>query len=310
MADDSRPDKPTALAAPEGGDFQRLRESGEPSGLSWALGGAFCASRDALARVLIRLGATPNRISLTGFLLTCAAGYCLARGAGHQVPYFRGGPGLVSFWPAWAGLFLILAGAADMLDGAVARVGRLQSTFGAILDSALDRLSDMAVFIGCAAHFAWHGNLTYQLLAMIALGNAVLISYVKARAEDVLPACGVGWWMRGERAAAVLIGCLVGHVPFVLWQQATLPLLTVLRRLRFSYQSAGALDAGDPAPRPRPRPGWRGWLQPWRHPRGSLPYDVVVGFNIGCIIFCPLIWPDLLAAGRWTDPLARWLGRG
>ncbi len=38
----------------------------------------------------------------------------------------------------------------------------------------------MAMFLGCAAHFAWHGNLTYQTLAIVSLANAIIISYTKA----------------------------------------------------------------------------------------------------------------------------------
>ena len=76
--------------------------------------------------------------------------------------------------------------AMDVLDGAVARMGRLESGFGAVLDSTLDRLSDSAVFMACAVHFAWTGNVTYVCLSLMALANAYPISSVKARAENVV----------------------------------------------------------------------------------------------------------------------------
>lgn len=296
-----------AAATPEADDFRRLRESGKAAGLSKAVGGAFVAARDALARALVRIGVTPNHLTLLGFVVTCGAGYCLARGAFQQVPYFYTGSGPVGWWPLLAGGFLVLAGAMDMLDGAVARLGNLRTRFGGILDSSVDRFSDMAIFLGCAWCFMQTGNLTGQLLAVLALCNAFLISYVKARAEAIIEDCSVGYWLRGERIAAVLIGCVSGHVAAVLWQLALLSFFTVLRRLDYARRAAAALDGSRPAPRRGPEAGLLGVLQLWRHPRGSVPYDVVTGLNIAYIIGAPWLWTVLLAQGLYADPLRRWL---
>ena len=260
-----------------------------------------------MARLLIRARVTPNSLTFVGFLLTVGAGYCLARGAVERVPYFRGEDGPAGFWPLAAGVLLILAGACDMLDGAVARLGKLSSRFGAILDSSLDRFSDMAVYIGCLLYFAMRGNITYQVLAVVALCNAFLISYLKARAENIIPDCSVGYWARGERFAAILIGCLSGHVPAVLWQQAVLPFFTVLRRLGHAHQVVSAPGGRQRAPSRGPGPGWRVWLRPWRCPRGSIPYDLVTGFNIAFILFAPWVFPALLATGAAADPLGELL---
>ena len=302
------PHAPTSGKGPSK-DFRRLRESGETAGVSRAIGGAFVASRDALARVLIRLGITPNHLTLLGFLMTVGAAYCLARGASSQLPYFYSGVGPKGWWPLGAAVFLTLAGACDMLDGAVARIGKLSTRFGAMLDSSLDRFSDMAVYLGCALHFAWQGNITYQLLAILALCGAVLISYIKARAEAEIDDCSVGYWLRGERCAALLISCLSGHVPAMLWQQALSPMFTVWRRLTYTRSALAALEAGRPVPPTGPDAGWRGLLRPWRYARGSIPYDVVTGLNIAYLVFAARIWSELLAFGDWADPLSRLLGR-
>ncbi len=290
--------------------FKAWRESGKAAGASKTIGDSIAAARDDVARFLIKLGATPNRVTLVGFLLTVAAAYCLARGASQQVPYFNSGGGPIGWWPALAAVALFLAGACDMLDGAVARVGRLTSRAGALLDSSLDRFSDIAVYLGCFLHFALldQPNLTYQTLAVIAIGSAVVISYIKARAEDFIDDCTVGYWLRGERCAAVLIGCACGHMPAVLWQMSLSCGLTVWRRLTYSYQAITAADAGRPAPHRGPVPGWLGRLQLYRHPRGSIPYDFVTGANIAFIIFAPCIWPALRGVGPHADPLRQWLG--
>ncbi|MBU0640857.1 MAG: CDP-alcohol phosphatidyltransferase family protein [Planctomycetes bacterium] len=284
-----------------------MRETGEAPGISKTIGQGFCDARDAVARVLIRLGATPNRLTILGFVMTCGAGYCLARGADQQVPYFYSGDGPVGWWPAWAALFVFLSGACDMLDGAVARVGGMHTRFGAILDSIVDRLSDMAIFLGCAAFFALRGNLTYALLAMAALCNAVLISYIKARAETVIADCSAGYWLRGERFAALLIGCTTGHMPAVLWQLTVLGFLTVVRRINYARLATTALDRNAALPPRGPDAGWPGHFQPWRHPRGTIQYDIVTGLNIAFIVMAPRIWPTLLPAADYADPLRAWL---
>jgi CDP-diacylglycerol--glycerol-3-phosphate 3-phosphatidyltransferase len=296
---------------PENDDFRRLRESGAQSGASLAIGARIGRGRDAVARAAIYVGFTPNRMTVLGFLLTCVAGWCLLKGASHQVPYFYNGQGPASWWPAWAALLLFLAGACDMLDGAIARIGNMSSPFGAILDSTLDRFGDMAIFIGCLLHFvlAREVNFTLVVLAVVALCSSVLISYVKARAEKLIDDCSVGYWLRGERCAAILIGCATGHLIAVIWQLAVLNLLTVWRRLDYARRAVTCQQRGLPPPPHGPEPGWLGRFQFWRHPRGSIPYDLVTGANIVWIVAAPWFWGALAGQGPYADPLRVWLGR-
>lgn len=281
-----------------------------PHGVGMAVGTPIMIARDFLARRLLRLGATPDHLTVAGVVLTCGTGYCLARGASQQVPYFVTAPGPVGWWPTAALVLLLLACACDMLDGAVARLGNLKTRAGAFLDSTADRISDMAIFIGCFLHFAGLGprSLTLQLLAVLALANAMLISYIKARAENLIPSCSVGWWMRGERCVAVLIGCISGHVPAALWMLAIGCGLSASRRLHYALLCLAAQDTDRPPPSAGPAPGWFGWLQLWRHPRGSFGHFVVSATNISFIAFGPCLWPALLATDVYLDPLGRWLG--
>lgn len=299
----------TAGPGPQPKDFRRLRDSGAPAGASKGIGGAIAAARDDLARWLLRRGATPNHLSVAGFLFTLAAAGCLLRGASMQLPVFHTGVGATSWWPLGAAALLFCSGACDMLDGAIARVGAKTSRSGGVLDSSLDRFSDMAVYLACAMHFALlaPANITCQVLAVVAMCNSFLISYIKARAETEIPDCSVGYWLRGERFAAVLIGCASGHMAAVLWQLAALPALTVARRLQFTFAYIAAEERGVPLPAAGPDPGWRGRLQLWRYPRGSRQYDVVTGSNIAFILFGPLLLPALLGDGPMADPLRAWL---
>ncbi len=286
---------------PVTGDFRRFKEEGYRPGTSRAIGQGFCNARDALARGLIVIGLTPNMLTIAGFLATCGAAVCFffggsyshgaARALGHP-PYMLIAAGL-----------LVLASAFDMLDGAVAKLGKLHTPIGAVLDSSVDRFSDLVIYLGLIGHFVIQQNHTYAMLAALALSNTFLISYIKARSETLIPKCSVGYWLRGERCAAMLIAACAGTVPAVLWQQALLPAFTVLRRLVWTHQVLAAKAGGQPAPSNIPAAGWRGLLKPWRYPRGSVPYDFVTGANILFIILASRISPLF---GAQADPL-RWL---
>ena len=155
-------------------------------GVGRVIGTGFQTARDALARLLIAVGVRPNTLTLTGLAFTVSAGVCLALVAGDCLTEAgaRGrwlGPrdemsGGVSAWNLWAFGLLILASATDMLDGAVARIGNLATRFGGFLDSTIDRVSDFAIFAGIGAYYAWRGNVTLTLLAMLCFANAFTIS--------------------------------------------------------------------------------------------------------------------------------------
>jgi CDP-diacylglycerol--glycerol-3-phosphate 3-phosphatidyltransferase len=289
-------------------DFHSLHASGEASGVSLSIGRRIGEWRDMLAGRLVRLGVTPNGLTIVGFVFSLTGRGFLALSAGAVLPIDRLAPPEVprSWLPIIAMTWYVLSAACDMLDGAVARLGNLHSKFGAVLDSSLDRASDTAVWCACVLYFARWGNVTYCLLAILALSNAYMISYVKARAEDIIPDCTVGYWQRGERTLAVLVGALSGHMRILLWQQALLPSLTALRRLMYTGAYLRAESAGLPPPRTGVPPGFRKWVMLWRHPRGSIGYDIAAAFNIAAVVFGPVLI-------RWfyrdADPVGAFLRR-
>lgn len=278
--------------------------------LSDTIGNSIGRARDAVARLLIFVGATPNRITVLGFAVTLAAAVLLAAGAGE----YHGADGHPrgTHYLIAAGCLLVLAGFLDMLDGAVARIGRMSTPFGAFLDSTLDRFSDIALMLGVAAYYSRHHNVTFTLLAMIAMANALLISYARAKAESLDIPCKVGYWERGERFAALMIACFCHGMPAVLWQLALLPGLTALHRLLHTYWELSARPAEpreddetapaappiasgdspavyDQTARSQSRP-----LSPlakllfFDYRRGSIPYDFITAANIAFILFAPV----------------------
>ena len=129
-----------------------------------------------------------------------------------------------------------------------------------------------------------------MLLCMVAFFNSFMISYSRARAEDLIDSCSVGYWQRGERSAAILIATFAGNIPALVVQQAALPLLTVLRRI---FHTKAVLSGKTPIVDPR-QGGLRLKLRLWRWPRATVPYDVVTALNIAWLIFAPVPTADVL----------------
>jgi len=261
-----------------------------------AVGTSVAGLRDIVARALVRTGIPPNALTLLGMVFTAAAGVGYALGAGAKFAWSLD-PSGANAWLLVALAMLVLSSACDMLDGAVARLGNKKTAFGGFLDSTLDRYSDFAVYCGIVVYYAWRSpaNVTFILLAILALVNAFMISYTKARAEDFIRDCHVGYWQRGERSAAILIGTGFYNVPAMVLQQAALPLLTVLRRI---LHTKAVIEGKQAIIDPR-QGGWWLKIRLWRWPRMTVPYDVVTIANIAWLVFA-----DIPA----TDVLRQWAG--
>ena len=85
-----------------------------------------------LIKAMIRIGITPNFITTTGFLLNIVAAGLFVYAATYTPPNSLTLIG-------WGGGIILFAGLFDMMDGRLARMGNMSSTFGALWDSTLDR---------------------------------------------------------------------------------------------------------------------------------------------------------------------------
>ncbi|WP_046469306.1 phosphatidylinositol phosphate synthase [Allosalinactinospora lopnorensis] len=126
----------------------------------------------------------------------------------------------------------------DMLDGAVARATGSDSSWGAFLDSTLDRLSDAAILSGLLLWFMGDGD--DRLLAgltLFCLVSGFGVSYIKARAEGLGANCDVGFAERTERLILVLVATALDGlgVPYILagglWLLAVISAVTIVQRL-------------------------------------------------------------------------------
>lgn len=152
---------------------------------------------DPFVKVLVKIGFTPNVVTVIGFLLNIGVAVIFILGAEKTE---RADLSYVG----WAGALILFAGLFDMLDGQVARVGKMSSSFGALLDSVLDRYSELFMFLGICYYLISHHYFISSLLAFIGLVGSMMVSYTRARAEGLGIECKGGLMQRPERV--VLVG--------------------------------------------------------------------------------------------------------
>ena len=150
---------------------------------------------------MIKVGITPNFITTTGLVLNVVAAAVFVYAA------FKEGNSVLTCI-GWAGGIVLFAGLFDMMDGRVARVGHMASTFGALYDSVLDRYSELVTLFGILFFLLLKGYFWGALLTGLALMGSLMVSYVRARAEGLGLDCKVGLMQRPERVVLTALGAI------------------------------------------------------------------------------------------------------
>ncbi|HKQ64722.1 MAG TPA: transglycosylase SLT domain-containing protein [Methylomirabilota bacterium] len=135
------------------------------------------------------------------------------------------------------GLLLILAGLCDFFDGSLARASGQVSSFGAFLDSVIDRYSDLVVLLAIVVLYAQVPLTRGAIVAMAGLIGSMMVSYTKARAESIGVRCTVGIMERPERMICLIAGALFDLLEPALWVLAVLSNLTALQRIAFTWRA-------------------------------------------------------------------------
>jgi CDP-diacylglycerol--glycerol-3-phosphate 3-phosphatidyltransferase len=151
---------------------------------------------DPFVKLLIKVGLTPNAVTTIGFVLNVVVAVIFIIGAEE------GNRGDLTY-VGWAGGLILFAGLFDMLDGQVARLGNMKSTFGALYDSVLDRYSELIMFFGICYYLVAHHYFLSSIFAFIALIGSMMVSYVRARAESLGIECKGGLMQRPERVVTI-----------------------------------------------------------------------------------------------------------
>jgi CDP-diacylglycerol--glycerol-3-phosphate 3-phosphatidyltransferase len=191
-----------------------------PPVLNQRIRGAWDQFARPIGKAVGSIGLSADAITITGVVVQVVAAYLIVEGR------------LLA-----AGFVAVAAGAADVLDGAVAKAGGQASRFGALLDSTTDRLSD-ALFFGAVAWLygvdpdvAAHDEPWVAAVSLAALVFTFLVSYVKARAESLGFECNVGFAERFERLVLMVAGLVFGIVPAMVVALLAVSAFTFVQRM-------------------------------------------------------------------------------
>jgi phosphatidylglycerophosphate synthase len=154
----------------------------------------------------------PNSLTVAGFVITTAAAL------------------VIPFHLRIGGVLILLGGFCDMCDGIIARVNGKSTSFGAFLDSLLDRYSDAFLFLSVAWHLADRGDHAGAFLSIGTMVGALLVSYARARGEGLGINSHAGIMERPERIALLIIAALTGWVTPILYAMFILTHFTVIQR--------------------------------------------------------------------------------
>ena len=185
-----------------------------------------------VTKAVVTLKISPNVLTITSLLPTLLATYNLAEGR-----------------LTVAGLWIIASGFLDVIDGAVARAIGQDSPFGAVLDSVTDRIADALIYIGAVLYFYRTEQPLYVIVTMVALAGALMVSYTRARAENTVVDCKVGFAERGERIVIMLFALFFNKLGAGMWLLAGFSWVTTLQRVVHTHR---ALVAGQHRAPPEP----------------------------------------------------------
>jgi CDP-diacylglycerol--glycerol-3-phosphate 3-phosphatidyltransferase len=203
---------------------------------------------DPVVTWLASMNVPPLLVSLFGLAFSLYGALVVARGS-----------------LALGGVFLLLSGLCDVLDGDLARRRGVAGRLGAFLDSTLDRVAEFAYFGGFLYYVVnrpgGYSDFVF-VMTLVALTGSVLTSYARARAEGLGFECTVGIMERPERIALLSVGLFLGYrvLSIVLTVLAITTTYTFVQRILHVHRVATAADRpqetdSPPTPEPQTNPG-------------------------------------------------------
>ncbi|MGH9933609.1 MAG: CDP-alcohol phosphatidyltransferase family protein [Nitrososphaerales archaeon] len=133
----------------------------------------------------------------------------------------------VMYAALYGGILLLVSGFFDIVDGSVARAAKQISRKGAFLDSTLDKVAEVIVFLGIL-----YGGLADPTVVLIALGLSLLVSYSRARAESLgIELKGVGIGERAERLIVIAAFSIAGFTYYGIVIVAIIAGITFIQRV-------------------------------------------------------------------------------
>lgn len=202
---------------------------------------AIYAVINPLIKGLIKLHITPNMITTLGFIgnIVATASFIYA-----ALSFQAGNRATALAHVAWGGATILFAGLFDMIDGRLARLGNMSTTFGAMWDSVLDRYSELISLFGVVLIFLLNGDFWLGVVSFTAMIGSIMVSYVRARAEGLNIECKVGIMQRPERVVVLaLTAILTGITSNLQWLAGGMILIAILANITAFWRIAHCYKA-------------------------------------------------------------------
>ena len=181
-------------------------------------------SIDPIASALIRAHITADQVTIFGAAFSTFV----------SIKYLAQGDFLMG------GILLSLIGLSDLLDGTMARLTGTAGSWGAFLDSTLDRIVDGAIYGSLIYFYSRDFALKSYLVIALVVGllGAFVTSYTRARWESLDVVGKVGLAERSERTIAMFTGLILTGLgldvmAIVIYGLAIASGITVLQRIMF-----------------------------------------------------------------------------
>tara|TARA_B100000530_G_C15910195_1_gene469039 strand:- start:270 stop:860 length:591 start_codon:yes stop_codon:yes gene_type:complete len=132
-----------------------------------------------------------------------------------------------------AALFLVIGAIADLFDGSLARKFNKETNFGAFLDSVIDRVQELSIFIGATYLLISKENYEWAILPVLTLGLSFLVSYSRARGEGLgIQTKDSGIVTRPERLLILIIGLMTNQFIIAMMIVSLTSLISFIQRVR------------------------------------------------------------------------------
>ena len=174
-----------------------------------------------LVRLFSRWGLSPNSFTAAGVIITTIGAISFVMG------YIR-----------MAGIFILLGGFCDTVDGLLARMTGKDSRFGALFDSTVDRYAEFIMFFGIATYFSYIDDFKTAAGTLLALCGSFMVSYARARSESLGFEAKIGLMQRPERVVLIGLGAIV-HIyalKLAIWLVAVFANYTAMQRIRLAQR--------------------------------------------------------------------------
>jgi len=168
-----------------------------------------------VGRIVAKTNLSPNAITVIGLALNLVVAAVISTGN-----------------LLLGGALLLVAGAFDVVDGAVARATNQVSRFGSFFDSTMDRYADAVILGGVLLYFIEDDAGSWPImLVFITLVGSLMISYTRSKAESLGIRGDVGFAQRAERVIILAAGLMLGYPVWAVGVLAILTQFTVLQRI-------------------------------------------------------------------------------